>query len=64
MGKSRLVAEVMRHTHTLGFAIFAGECESYGTNSSYLVWQDLARAVGGGQRARRTKCGEMAVTEP
>ncbi|MGB4979018.1 MAG: tetratricopeptide repeat protein [Anaerolineae bacterium] len=45
MGKSRLVAEVIRRARALGFAIFAGECESYGTNSSYLVWQNIWRGL-------------------
>lgn len=43
MGKSRLMAEVIRLTrrrHVLGYG---GECQSYGTNTSYLVWQNIWR---------------------
>ncbi|WP_423225750.1 tetratricopeptide repeat protein [Candidatus Amarolinea aalborgensis] len=45
MGKSRLVAEVIRVAGDRGFSSFAGECESYGTNSSYLVWQNIWRGL-------------------
>ena len=43
MGKSRLIAEVIRIArarHVLGYG---GECQSYGTNTSYLVWQNIWR---------------------
>jgi class 3 adenylate cyclase/tetratricopeptide (TPR) repeat protein len=43
MGKSRLMAEVIqltRRRHVLGYG---GECQSYGTNTSYLVWQNIWR---------------------
>lgn len=45
MGKSRLAAEVIRRASALGFASFVGEAESYGTNSSYLVWQAIWRGL-------------------
>jgi adenylate cyclase len=45
MGKSRLVAEVVREAERLGFAVFGGHCQSFGTNASYLVWQDVIRGV-------------------
>lgn len=41
MGKSRLVAEIMRLAGELQFESFGGECQSYGTNNSYLVWEGL-----------------------
>jgi adenylate cyclase len=43
MGKSRLVAEVIglaTRQHMLGYG---GECQSFGTNISYLVWQSVWR---------------------
>ena len=43
MGKSRLIAEAIRLArarHVLGYG---GECQSYGTNTSYLVWQNIWR---------------------
>ncbi|HEX2910484.1 MAG TPA: adenylate/guanylate cyclase domain-containing protein [Chloroflexia bacterium] len=41
MGKSRLVAEVVRIAREQGFAAYRGECLSYATTSSYLVWQAI-----------------------
>lgn len=45
MGKTRLVAEVMRTAAREGLAYFASECLSYGTHTSYLVWQNLLRGL-------------------
>ncbi len=47
LGKSRLVAEIVTQARELGFAPYGGECESYGVNSSYLVWQPVWRAIFG-----------------
>jgi predicted ATPase/class 3 adenylate cyclase len=47
MGKSRLVAEVLRLESAQAFALYGSECESYGVNSSYLVWQPIWRAFFG-----------------
>jgi adenylate cyclase len=44
MGKSRLLAEVVRGTPQT-FAGYAGECQSYATNSSYYVWQPVWRGL-------------------
>jgi hypothetical protein len=41
MGKSRLVAEAIHVAHENQLAGYGGECQSYGTNTSYLVWQDI-----------------------
>ena len=43
MGKSRLAAEVIRSARQSGLTCLAGECQSYGTTSSYLVWQGVWR---------------------
>jgi class 3 adenylate cyclase/tetratricopeptide (TPR) repeat protein len=45
IGKSRLVAELLPIATEQGFALYGGECESYGLNSSYLVWQPIWRAL-------------------
>ncbi|HSH80834.1 MAG TPA: tetratricopeptide repeat protein [Herpetosiphonaceae bacterium] len=47
MGKSRLVAEIMRVAAERGVRIFASECQSYGTNNSYHVWDNIWRAFFG-----------------
>lgn len=47
IGKSRLAAALIAAAQEQGFAIYAGECESYGVNSSYLVWQPIWRALFG-----------------
>ncbi len=44
VGKSRLAVETLRRARRLGFEPYASECPSYGTNSSYLVWQNIWRA--------------------
>ncbi len=41
MGKSRLVAEIIRLASARGCAVYAGECQSYATYQSYLVWQTI-----------------------
>lgn len=44
MGKSRLAAEVIRKASERLLVGYGGECQSYGTNISYLVWQPIWRA--------------------
>jgi class 3 adenylate cyclase/tetratricopeptide (TPR) repeat protein len=44
MGKSRLVAEVRRMARSSRMAVYGGECVSYGTNISYLLWHNLWRS--------------------
>lgn len=41
IGKSRLVAEALHSATDTPFVRYGGECESFGTNSSYLVWQPI-----------------------
>jgi len=43
MGKSRLVAEAICLANELDLTGYGGECQSYGTNTSYLVWQNIWR---------------------
>jgi predicted ATPase/class 3 adenylate cyclase len=47
LGKTRLVAEIVRLAAAQGFTTYGGECESYGLNSSYLVWQPIWRGIYG-----------------
>lgn len=44
IGKSRLVADIIEMTNERGIVGYGGECQSYGTNSSYLVWQSIWRS--------------------
>jgi adenylate cyclase len=43
IGKSRLVAKIIRlaSENEHGFISYGGECQSYGTSTSYLVWQRI-----------------------
>ena len=41
MGKSRLAVELMRLAIHHKMAIYGGECEAYGVNHNYLVWQGI-----------------------
>ncbi len=47
LGKSRLITELMRLAEEQEFASYGGECESYGINSAYLVWQPVWRSIFG-----------------
>lgn len=44
MGKSRLVAEIIRLARKRGFVGYGGACQSSGTNTPYLVWQPIWQA--------------------
>jgi predicted ATPase/class 3 adenylate cyclase len=44
MGKSRLVAEVIRLAYQRGFTGYAGTCQSHGTNTAYLCWRSVWQA--------------------
>jgi adenylate cyclase len=41
LGKSRLVSEIAHQARLRGMNVSGGECQSYGTNISYLVWQAI-----------------------
>ncbi len=47
IGKSRLVAEAIRIARERKMIGYSGECESYGTHTSYLVWRPIWRAFFG-----------------
>lgn len=47
MGKSRLAAEVIGLAREHGLVGYGGECQSYGTNTSYLVWRGIWRGFFG-----------------
>lgn len=47
MGKSRLVAEIIRLAQNRRMIGYGGECQSYGTHTSYLVWQSIWRSLFG-----------------
>jgi adenylate cyclase len=44
MGKSRLLADVLRRLRQSDIVEYGGECQSYGVNASYLVWHNIWRA--------------------
>ena len=44
MGKSRLVAEIIRLARKRGFIGYGGACQSSGTNTPYLVWRQIWQA--------------------
>jgi predicted ATPase/class 3 adenylate cyclase len=47
MGKSRLVAEVVQAAWQRSLTVYGGECQSYGTNTPYLAWQNIWRSFFG-----------------
>jgi tetratricopeptide (TPR) repeat protein len=44
MGKSRMVAEVIKLARGLGFTGYGGACEASGVNTAYLVWKPIWQA--------------------
>ena len=44
IGKSRLVAEVIRSARTKGFVGYGGACQSDGINTPYLAWKSIWQA--------------------
>src|SRR5919199_624384 len=44
MGKSRLLAELIRLASAQQLTVYGGECQSYGTHNSYLVWESIWQA--------------------
>jgi predicted ATPase len=47
MGKSRMVAEVIHIGGNRDLVGYGGECQSFGTNISYLVWQPIWQGLFG-----------------
>ncbi len=47
MGKSRLASEAVDWAVDRGLEVYAGECQSYGTKTGYLVWGSVWRAIFG-----------------
>jgi class 3 adenylate cyclase/tetratricopeptide (TPR) repeat protein len=47
VGKSRLVAEFVRDARAGGIRVAFGECQAFGTNTSYRVWQEIWRSLFG-----------------
>ena len=45
IGKSRLIAEFVRRTRLRGTTVAFGECQAFGTRTSYVVWQEIWRAL-------------------
>lgn len=45
VGKSRLTVEIIRLASALGLLVYTGECQSFGTNSSFLVWRKVWGAL-------------------
>src|SRR4051812_19486321 len=41
MGKSRLLAEVVRMAGERAIAVHVGECQAFGANMSYVVWRPI-----------------------
>jgi predicted ATPase/class 3 adenylate cyclase len=47
MGKTRLMVEVIRIARRRNILGYSGECQSYGTSTGYLVWQNIWRGFFG-----------------
>ncbi len=47
LGKTRLVAELVKRAQAAGVTTYVGVCESFGIHSSYLVWESIWRGLFG-----------------
>ena len=47
MGKSRLIAEFARQARTRGVLVAFGECQAFGSNTSYFAWREIWRTLFG-----------------
>ena len=47
MGKSRLIAEFVRQARTRGVLVATGECQAFGSNTSYFAWREIWRTLFG-----------------
>lgn len=47
MGKSRLIAEFAHHAAARGLRVATGECQAFGSNTSYFAWRDVWHALFG-----------------
>jgi adenylate cyclase len=45
IGKSRLVAEFVRRARSRAVTVAFGECQSFGTTTSYAVWREIWRSL-------------------
>ena len=45
LGKSRLIAEFVRDARRRGIFVALGECQSFGSNTSYFAWQEIWRRL-------------------
>ncbi len=61
MGKSRLIAEFVRNARRRGLFVAFGECQSFGTNTSYFVWREIARRLFGLEDGERWPHDREAV---
>jgi len=70
MGKSRLLAELITLARHRRLVPYGGECQAYGTTTSYLVWQNIWRAffkLGPGappEEQAQTLAVELAALNP
>lgn len=66
MGKSRLIAEFVRSARRRGLFVAFGECQSFGTNSSYFVWREIWQRLFGvadGESVTRQRRRVIATLE-
>ena len=52
MGKSRLVAEFVRNARRRGLLVAFGECQAFGTTTSYLAWREVWRRCSASRTTR------------
>lgn len=47
MGKSRLIAEFAQQARADGIRVVTGECQAFGSNTSYFAWREIWQALFG-----------------
>ena len=61
MGKSRLVAEFVRNARRAGLNVAFGECQAFGTTTSYLAWREVWRTLFGVDEAASVERQRAAI---
>ncbi|MEM7532756.1 MAG: tetratricopeptide repeat protein [Chloroflexota bacterium] len=63
IGKSRLVTEIIKLIHQHKLSFYGGKCESFGVNSSYMIWKGVWRRFFGLSAAQSTEQQLMTLEE-
>jgi class 3 adenylate cyclase/tetratricopeptide (TPR) repeat protein len=64
VGKSRLLAQAAHDAVDAGASVLAGECQAFGTNTSYFVWRPIWRSLLGADAGIAAVERALAAIDP